>query len=193
MFWSKVEKRGNGECWNWTASTSRGFGQLGYNGAHWWAHRLAYALSHGTPPPRTPIMHTCGNKLCCNPAHLRVGSMTEISKLTTKRGDWPHAKLTREQVREIRSARAPVGTIIGKDYGVSGETISRIMSGKAHHDESYVPKPLLQHKRERAARVRALREDGHSLAQIAATVGLSESMVCLIVNGKRCVDPIPTP
>jgi hypothetical protein len=74
-FWSKVDT--SGECWLWTASMSRGYGQatpipgIGYTGRR--AHRIAWALLVGPlPEGKTQLDHraTCP-KHCVNPAHLR--------------------------------------------------------------------------------------------------------------------------
>lgn len=62
----------NGECWIWTGPpTKGGYGQLRVNGGKGrrvLAHRLAYELFVGDPPPS--LHHKCGNKLCVNPDHL---------------------------------------------------------------------------------------------------------------------------
>jgi hypothetical protein len=70
----------SGECWIWTGGTVEVRGKL-YgrlttvvaDGRPAWvyAHRLAYRLYIGPVPARmTP--QTCGQSLCCNPAHLQT-------------------------------------------------------------------------------------------------------------------------
>jgi hypothetical protein len=65
----KVDRRGDDECWPWTATRdSKGYGRL------WWgdrlegAHRIALFLATGRMP--SYVMHSCDNPPCCNPAHL---------------------------------------------------------------------------------------------------------------------------
>lgn len=73
-FWSKVTRGQDDECWQWTGlrHNPHGYGQW-YRGRKFYvAHRLAYELTHGPVPPRTHLFHTCNNRSCVNPSHLRV-------------------------------------------------------------------------------------------------------------------------
>ena len=72
--WSRI-KRGPNGCWLWTGSTVNGFGMMNVDGFSVYTHRLAYELSIGEPLPlRMQIRHTCHQRLCCNPEHLRLKS-----------------------------------------------------------------------------------------------------------------------
>lgn len=44
------------------------------------AHRVAYILTKGDIPDGLLILHSCGNRRCCNPAHLRQGTQSENVK-----------------------------------------------------------------------------------------------------------------
>lgn len=73
-FWSKVDRRADEECWPWLASRSRyGYGQFHFaqegRRVNRCAHRVAYALTNGECPPL--LDHTCHNRACVNPSHLR--------------------------------------------------------------------------------------------------------------------------
>jgi HNH endonuclease len=70
-FWEKVDKGLPDECWNWTASTSYGYGQfiLARN-TNRRAHRLAYEALVGPIPDGLQLDHLCRNRRCVNPAHL---------------------------------------------------------------------------------------------------------------------------
>lgn len=72
-FWSHCNKTPT--CWFWTGSISgRGYGKLsiGGHGKSIAAHRMALLL-HATPIPIGKLVdHVCRNRLCVNPAHLRV-------------------------------------------------------------------------------------------------------------------------
>ena len=71
-FWAKVQK--TEECWLWTASTIRGYGQLHLTTQPKkrmiLAHRFAYELLVGPIPEGLELDHLCRQPLCVNPAHL---------------------------------------------------------------------------------------------------------------------------
>lgn len=66
-------------CWNWTGSTSRGYGQLskGWKKAPYKAHRLSYELFVGAIPDGLVIRHKCDNPRCANPSHLEIGTQQD--------------------------------------------------------------------------------------------------------------------
>lgn len=68
-FWSKVDR--TPECWNWTASIRKGYGQFWLNGAPIAAHRVAWELTHGPIIDDMVLDHRCFNKRCVRPSHLR--------------------------------------------------------------------------------------------------------------------------
>ena len=78
-FWSKVDRRAADECWPWKASKQR-YGKFGIGSrtdgtrtvVH--AHRWLWQHLNGPLPPGYEVCHTCDNPLCCNPAHLFVGT-----------------------------------------------------------------------------------------------------------------------
>jgi hypothetical protein len=72
-FEAKVQKSGPDECWLWTDKPiASGYGKLstGHDSSPILAHRLAWQLANGDIPEGLFIKQRCGNRLCCNPAHL---------------------------------------------------------------------------------------------------------------------------
>jgi hypothetical protein len=71
-FWSKVDQGAPDECWPWTACRIlNGYGHFRWGGKMTGAHRVAYELTYGSPGV-LEVDHTCHNRSCCNPAHLRA-------------------------------------------------------------------------------------------------------------------------
>lgn len=76
-FWAKVRVGAADECWPWTGARAHGYGRIRTIGKRFCrAHRLAYALAHGDPGPLL-VCHRCDNPLCCNPAHLFLGTVQD--------------------------------------------------------------------------------------------------------------------
>lgn len=103
------------------------------------AHRAAYEAAFGEIPVGACVCHRCDNPLCCNPAHLFVGSQAEnvADKMAKKRhralaGDMnPNRKLDSRKVSLIR-ARISAGesvSSIASSYGVSAGAIHHIRKG----------------------------------------------------------------
>lgn len=149
-FWRRVDRTGGPDaCWEWAGSrTPPGYGHLvrGYLGrsVDLYAHRVAFALSHGSIDPSLDVMHSCDNPPCCNPAHLKQGTAADNmrdrdlkgrcrsgirSKECVPRGEahW-QAKLTAAAVTDIRAREKYRGLIrdLAKEYGISRAQIDKI-------------------------------------------------------------------
>src|SRR5690606_6771721 len=69
-FWAKVEK--TADCWVWTAASTSGYGVFRLDSRNYQAHRLSFAWQNGAIPDGAEVDHTCFNRSCVNPAHLRL-------------------------------------------------------------------------------------------------------------------------
>lgn len=70
-FWSKVDKRGQEECWPWHGTiANNGYGHFWVGGKAVGAHRFSYELLTAPIPPGLTLDHLCRNRRCVNPAHL---------------------------------------------------------------------------------------------------------------------------
>jgi excisionase family DNA binding protein len=111
-FWSKVRIGTESECWNWQAGTNDGgygiFAEI--TGSAEPAHRWAYRFANGEFRTDVDVLHTCDNRLCCNPNHLYLGTDLEnvkdrVGKNRSSRKYFP-PKLSEADVLEIRNLSA---------------------------------------------------------------------------------------
>ena len=107
-FWSKVDKRGPDDCWEWLAAKARGYGYFAIKRPRQArAHRVSAVLAgiiDSLEDPRL-VRHTCDNPACVNPAHLLAGSHQDNVNDREKRRRRSR-KVNPEMVTEIRAARA---------------------------------------------------------------------------------------
>ena len=141
-FEERTTEQENGcRTWNLSQSTS-GYGICTYKNKRWYTHRLSFKMHNGELLPGMHICHSCDNKLCVNPKHLFQGTPKDnekdkISKKRNVRGLASHySKLTLQQIRMILALKGsgPAGHV-GKLFGVSQQTISRVWRGATYKDE----------------------------------------------------------
>lgn len=151
-FWSKVDVRGEDDCWEWQAGLDgTGYAYFWNDGKMVMGSRMSYELTYGPIPKGegyhgTCVLHKCDNPKCVNPAHLRLGTHAENMKDRDEKGrchpgrhghyyygDSHHnAKLTNEQADEIRAAVGISGRALAKIYGVSPTTIQKIKKNEIY-------------------------------------------------------------
>ena len=143
-FWVKVRagsipahRPDLGPCWVWTGSRNRnGYGQF-WHGRHMGAHRFAYEALVGSMPDGLQSDHLCRNRSCIRPDHLEPVTGSVNLKRSPLVGRYPserrsgeangRAKLTKEQVREIRRLRGAITQDqLAASFGVGQAAISNI-------------------------------------------------------------------
>lgn len=126
------------DCLAWPFTKhSNGYGNVTFGGVSKLPHRIVCQAAHGEcPSERHEVAHSCGNRSCCNPHHLRWATRAEnvLDKFkhgTVKRGrNHPHAKLCENDVVIIKQAIGKTGAQLAREFGVSFQTISEIRLGK---------------------------------------------------------------
>lgn len=102
------------------------------------SHRVSYYLFNGAFDYSLCVCHKCDNPACVNPDHLFLGTDADntrdmVGKGRTSKGEHrPTAKLTEDQVREIRR-RYTVGDCthrqLSREFGIDHGHIRRIVIG----------------------------------------------------------------
>lgn len=124
-----------GGCHEWMGAVGTdGYGHFRVDGKVMLAHRVAFMVEHGYEPEGF-VIHSCDNKTCVNPAHLREGTDFDNKIDRAQRGPLndTNQKLTPKDVKEIRHLLfldCYSQAEIGLRYDVSRQTISCINTGK---------------------------------------------------------------
>jgi hypothetical protein len=132
--WCRVDRGNPDACWEWGGYRQRngvGYGVMMWKGRQLLVHRVAFFLAYGHWP--NICRHRCDNPPCCNPAHLLDGTRKDNVRDAVQRGFWGRAKLTEEDVREIRRRYAAGGVTqraLADEFGVKSETVGNAISGR---------------------------------------------------------------
>ena len=144
-FEAKVSPEPTSGCHLWTgAVNNQGYGVIGIRDPdRKWrpklAHRIAWQLATGRDPGDAVVAHRCDNRACTNVRHLfltdAAGNLADMAaKDRSAFGERnAHAKLTSDDVAEIRSAYAAGRQDqceLAERFGVCQQLISRIISGQ---------------------------------------------------------------
>lgn len=99
-------------------------------------HRYVYALHHGPIPKGMYVMHTCDNRLCINPSHLKLG--THLDNMADKFQKNRHAKgdtcgrrkINSDDVRQILADTTKTHAELAKQFNISRPQVTKIKGRK---------------------------------------------------------------
>lgn len=121
-------------CWEWTgALNAKGYGGLvrKLNGVYVvGAHRVIWTLNNGPIPAGISVLHHCDNPPCVRLSHLFLGTKSDNNKDRAAKGRssrgpaHPKAKLTEQDVRDIRRLYSPAKSGRGGPQPTSGPTLA---------------------------------------------------------------------
>jgi hypothetical protein len=138
FFLIAIDYKGD-DCLLWPFSSGFGYGYYSYNRKVMHVHRAVCFEVYGGPPSlEYHAAHSCGNRICCNPNHLRwaTRSDNEKDKLVQGRDNRGvkhyNSKLSEQDVRMIRKLQGKKSALsVGKLYKVDHGTITAIWKRKS--------------------------------------------------------------
>lgn len=136
-FWAMLDYSTEHHLWT-GGQNGIGYGQWRYRGRTIVAHRLAWILTHGPIPEGLFVCHRCDTPLCCNPAHLFLGTHDDNMRDKSAKGRQARgeqqglARLTEDNVRAIRDQRASgvARAAIAAQFSISLATVGQIIRRK---------------------------------------------------------------
>jgi len=116
------------ECIPWPYAKSSGYGTLRHDGKNISAHRYICESVHGTAkPPANYACHSCGNRACVNPRHIRWGTNIENYWDMVRHGNRKTTHLNEANIVEIRASTASAKEL-AQQYNVTLSAIHQILS-----------------------------------------------------------------
>lgn len=138
------------DCWIWHGATGNtGHPIVKFDGRCQLARRVAFTLNGGILAARQPVVTTCEEKCCINPAHLVLSTIKKIANKAARagkfstlqrgvaiaRGQRHRKKLSDEAANEIRYSTES-GPVLAARHGIDKSLVNRIKSGSARKDYS---------------------------------------------------------
>lgn len=145
-FWSKIDKRGENECWDWTRGMHHGYGNFHIRRNNRdtvvVSTRYMWEITFGKIPDGFLVCHKCDNRACVNPSHLFLGTYDDNAKDRDSKNrfvklqgeDIGTSRLTNDDILAIRKDYTPhkYGSVknLANKYNISITHIHRIIKRK---------------------------------------------------------------
>jgi DNA-binding CsgD family transcriptional regulator len=190
--WEQVNKRGPDECWEWQGYVGEnGYGRVQIEGQSYYAHRVIFNLANpgviniSAPVLRTGtgfLMHSCDNRLCCNPAHLEPTTIAENNQDCQQKGR-RNLRTGERHHRAVFSDREAQEIL---ELAKQGFT-TRQIAEKLNKNRDSIKSLLYRHRvekikrvtvpEEKIAKILQMRQDGHTQQSIATIMNMNLSTV----------------
>lgn len=138
-FLQYVEHDPNGGCWLWSgAMSSNGYGVFTIKGKNVPAHRYSVRAFMGEIGTNH-VLHSCDVRLCVNPGHLSLGSMSDNMQDAARKGRLRRSNkrferipdgLMSEAIRRVVAGESKRG--VGRSLGIPDSSIRRAMKATIH-------------------------------------------------------------
>lgn len=189
--WLLVDRKGPDECWPWKGTNNNGYGRVMIDGRSYYAHRVIFDLANpGVITKSSPIqrkgpgflMHLCDNRICCNPAHLKVATIKENNNDCQQKG-------RRNLPTGERHHRAVFSDMEAQEiFELAKQGFSaRRIAEKIGKNRDSIKSLLYRNRVEKIARVTTpeadiakilqMRQDGYTQQSIATTMNMNLSTV----------------
>jgi hypothetical protein len=148
-FWNKVDIGSYDECWEWQAGLyPDGYGKFRTGSKMERAHRIVYEMNIGKIPEGLLVIHSCDNRKCVNPGHLRVGTMKDNARDCKERGRMIRVygercsatKLSAASVAAIREMHAMGGVArkaLAQWFNITCQQVGQLILGKSQMCRKY--------------------------------------------------------
>jgi hypothetical protein len=133
----KREDRGyDTPCWIWQRyAHTRGYGYVTLDGVSRLAHREYFRRAYNVDITGIDVHHKCHVTLCVNPDHLEAKD--RVSHLADHKQE--ASTLEWEDIRAIRSRAFEGAAALAREYGVTHQYISLILTNQRWVDAAYAP------------------------------------------------------
>src|SRR5579884_757475 len=121
-------------CMEWQGGRSKaGYGQVGMDSRVFYAHHLSWYVETGHLPVKPEaVLHRCDNPPCWEFTHLilatQAANVADMDAKGRARRDG-QAKLTREQVIQIRNIQGLSQGAIARMFGISRRHVAELRQG----------------------------------------------------------------
>lgn len=136
-----------GDCWLWDGSASNGYPTVKRQRKNVYVRTLMFESMGKHKPDGHNITSRCGCKLCVNPEHLYVATVSAINRKAARAGAWSsparaakisasrrkNSVLTMDIARTIRLSDES-GPVLSLRYGIDKSMVNNIKRGDAWKD-----------------------------------------------------------